>query len=117
MSVRERTRTGILTANYGEAGAINSYGPAYGLPEAISEVNSYWSRGYGNPPPETLVVLGFHRESVDKFFESCELAGHVTNQFGVENEETTYHPDIFVCRQPRYPWPELWKMLRRNASR
>jgi len=115
LPVEEQSRTGILTANYGEAGAINLYGAAYGLPEVISGVNSYWSRGYGNPPSETLIVLGFNRESVDNFFESCELAGHVTNQFGVENEETTYHPDIFVCRQPRYSWPELWKMLRSFA--
>jgi len=115
LPVEEQSRTGILTANYGEAGAINLYGPAFGLPEAISGVNSYWSRGYGNPPPETLIVLGFTRESVDNFFETCQLAGHITNQFGVENEETTYHPDIFVCRQPRYSWPELWKMLRSFA--
>ncbi|HEX6269605.1 MAG TPA: glycosyltransferase family 39 protein [Anaerolineales bacterium] len=115
LPAEEQSRTGILTGNYGEAGAINLYGPAYGLPEAISGVNSYWLRGYGNPPPERLIVLGFNRESVDKFFASCELAGHVTNQYGVENEETTYHPDIFLCKQPRYPWPDLWKMLRSFA--
>ena len=49
----ERARLGILAANYGEAGAIDLYGPAYGLPRAISGINSYWSRGYGDPPPET----------------------------------------------------------------
>jgi hypothetical protein len=37
----ERQRTGILAGNYGEAGAINLYGPAYYLPPAISGVNSY----------------------------------------------------------------------------
>jgi hypothetical protein len=42
---------GILAGNYGEAGAINLYGPAYDLPEAISGINSYWLRGYGDPPP------------------------------------------------------------------
>ena len=115
LPVEERSRTGILTGNYGEAGAINLYGAAYGLPKAISGVNSYWSRGYGNPPPETLIVLGFNRESVYKYFKFCYLAGHVTNQYELENEETTYHPDIFLCRQPRYPWPELWKLLRSFA--
>jgi hypothetical protein len=115
LPVEEQSRTEILTANYGEAGAVNLYEPAYGLPEAISGVNSYWSRGYGNPPPETLIVLGFDREAVDKFFKSCKLVGHVTNQYGVENEETTYHPNIFLCTQPRYPWPDLWKMLRSFA--
>jgi hypothetical protein len=42
---------GILAGNYGEAGAINLYGPAYGLPEAMSGINSYWLCGYGDPPP------------------------------------------------------------------
>ena len=40
----ERSRMGILAANYGEAGAINIYGPAYNLPHAISGMDSY---GYG----------------------------------------------------------------------
>ncbi len=31
---------------YGGAGAINLYGARYGLPEAISEINSFWQRGY-----------------------------------------------------------------------
>lgn len=115
LPVEEQSRTGILAVNYGEAGAVNLYGPAYGLPEAISGVNSYWLRGYGNPPPETLIVLGFSQESAERYFRSCELAGHVTNQFDVENQETIYHPNIFLCRQPRYPWPDLWKMLRSFA--
>jgi hypothetical protein len=34
------------------------YGPAYGLPEAISGINTYWLRGYGDPPPQTVIVLG-----------------------------------------------------------
>jgi 4-amino-4-deoxy-L-arabinose transferase-like glycosyltransferase len=41
LPAEEQAVTGILTGNYGEAGAINLYGPAYGLPEAISGVNSY----------------------------------------------------------------------------
>jgi hypothetical protein len=42
----EPAETGIL----GEAGAIDLYGPGLGLPKAISGVNSYWLRGYGDPP-------------------------------------------------------------------
>ncbi len=66
----ERARTAILTANYGEAGAINLYGPAHGLPPVISGVNSYWRRGYGDPPPQTLIVLGFRPEAAGRFFET-----------------------------------------------
>jgi 4-amino-4-deoxy-L-arabinose transferase-like glycosyltransferase len=112
LPAEERPSSAILAGNYGEAGAINLYGAAYGLPEAISGRNSYWLRGYGDPPPETLIVLGFSRESAEGIFTACDLAGQVTNRYGVENEETRFHPDIFVCRGPRQPWPALWESLK-----
>jgi len=105
----ERAATGILTGNYGEAGAIDLYGPARGLPAAISGIDSYWLRGYGDPPPRTLIVLGLSRRAVERYFESCEVAGHITNRYGLMNEETIDHRDIYVCRRLRKPWPELWK--------
>lgn len=112
LPIDERSRTAVLTGNYGEAGAINLYGPAHGLPRAISGVNSYWLRGYGGSAPETLIVLGYSRESAERFFASCEPVGRVTNRYGVENQETRFHPDIFICRGPRQPWPALWRTLR-----
>src|SRR5690606_3117444 len=60
----ERVRTAIYANNYGEAGAINRYGPALGLPTAISGVNSYWARGYGDVPPRALIVLGANAEDI-----------------------------------------------------
>lgn len=108
----DRARAGILAGNYGEAGAIDLFGAAYGLPNAISGVNSYWLRGYGDPPPQTLIVVGLPREFLTESFESCEFAGHVTNRYGVLNEETREHPDIFVCRGLRKPWPDFWKQFR-----
>jgi hypothetical protein len=112
LPAEERAHAGILAGNYGEAGAIDLYGPAHGLPKAISGVNSYWGRGYGDPPPRTLIVIGISRDFLERNFESCVLAGHVTNRYGVHNEETTRHPDLFVCRQLRQPWPAFWKEFR-----
>jgi hypothetical protein len=111
LPAEERAHVGILAGNYGEAGAIDLYGPAHGLPKAISGINSYWLRGYGDPPPRTLIVVGLSREFVERNFESCVLAGHITNRYGVQNEETTRHPDLFVCRQLRTPWPAFWKQF------
>jgi 4-amino-4-deoxy-L-arabinose transferase-like glycosyltransferase len=108
----ERAHAGILAGNYGEAGAIDLYGPRYGLPGAISGINSYWLRGYGDPPPQTLILVGLSREFAEQTFESCEWAGRVRNRYGVRNAETTDHPDIFVCRRLRRPWPEFWKKFR-----
>jgi hypothetical protein len=113
LSPNERDRVSILAGNYGEAGAINLYGSRYGLPSAISGINSFWERGYGNPPPETLIVLGYSREFLEQHFDTCEVAGHIENNYGVANEETNDHPEIFVCRRLRGSWPEFWKTQRR----
>jgi 4-amino-4-deoxy-L-arabinose transferase-like glycosyltransferase len=107
----ERVETRILTGNYGEAGAINLYGPDYELPEAISGVNTLWLRGYGDPAPTQVIVLGYLQEEAEEFFATCTHIGRVTNRYSVENEETTNHPDIWLCREPRLPWPELWPQL------
>jgi hypothetical protein len=112
LPAEERSHLGVLAGNYGEAGAIDLYGPALGLPEAISGTNSYWLRGYPDPPPRTLIVLGLSRAAAGRLFESCELAGHNGNRFGVRNEESQDHPDIFVCRGLRQSWPEFWKASR-----
>lgn len=108
----ERVRVGIYCANYGEAGAIDLYGPAYGLPSAISGVNSYWARGPGNPPPVSLIVLGGKRDRLEKLFDSVELVGHTPNPWKIENEETRDNPEIFFCRGLRRPWSELWPLVR-----
>ena len=109
----ERQRLAILAGNYGEAGAVNLYGPQFHLPSAISGTNSFWRRGYGDSPPETVIVVGFDREFVDHYFQSSELVAHVSNREGVANEETKRHPDIFLCRGLKVPWPEFWKNFQR----
>ncbi len=111
LPAEDKPRAGILTGNYGEAGAINLYGPAHGLPEAISGVNSLWLRGYGDPAPETVIVLGFPRQNAIRLFKTCEHAGWITNRYGVMNEETNYHADISLCRGVRRPWSEFWAEL------
>jgi len=109
LPAEDRAHLGILAGNYGEAGAINLYGERYGLPRAISGINSFWARGYGDPPPQTLIVIGLSRGFLERNFASCQMAGHTWNRFGVKNEEAEDHPDIFVCRGLRQPWPDFWK--------
>jgi hypothetical protein len=108
----ERARTAIFCGNYGEAGAIDLYGHAFGLPPAISSTNSYWLRGPGSPPPDTLIVLGGSRDRLEKRFASVTLAGHTPNPYHLQNEETRDHADIFICRGLKLPWTELWSQIR-----
>jgi 4-amino-4-deoxy-L-arabinose transferase-like glycosyltransferase len=108
----DQAKLGILAGDEGEAGAINLYGPALGLPRAISGMNSNWMRGYGDPPPETLITLGLKRDVLDGIFASCELAGRAEIPFGIENTAIKGFEDVFVCRRVRLPWPEFWRRFR-----
>lgn len=113
LPAEQREHLGVLVGNYGEQGAIEIFGAAYGLPAPISLTNSAWLRGYPTPPPSTLIVVGWSRTQVDESFTSCRLAGHNGNPYGVENEESQDHEDIFVCGSPRKPWAEFWKESQR----
>ena len=110
LSPAERSHAAVFCGNYGEAGALELYGTG-GLP-LFASVNSFWLRGVPEPPPETVIVLGAERAQLARMFDSVELAGHVTNRFGIRNEEATEHPDVYICRNIHIPWRQLWPRIR-----
>src|SRR6185437_706228 len=73
----QRAGLAILASNYGEAGAVNLYGPAYGLPTVISGVNSFYARGYGHPPPQHEIVLGLPPKFLKEKFGPCPVVAKV----------------------------------------
>ena len=109
----QRVSYGILTGNYGEAGAMEYLGPAYNLPSPIDLTNSFYLRTYPAQPPSTLIVVGWSKRQVDREFTSCRLAGHNGNALGIQNEESRDHPDIYVCGSPKKGWPEFWRTNQR----
>ena len=110
----EKAQAGILAGENDEAAALNLYGGEYHLPKAISGSNIFFLRGYRNPPPETVIVVGFAQETLASLFEQCDAAGTITNLYGVENDLRD-PPDIFVCSNPRLQWNELWNKLKRYS--
>jgi Dolichyl-phosphate-mannose-protein mannosyltransferase len=108
MPADQRANLGILVGNYGEQGAIEMFGPAYHLPLPISLTNSAWLRGYPTPPPTTLIVVGWSQKQVDESFTGCRVAARNGNSYGIKNEESLDHADIYVCGAPRKAWPEFW---------
>jgi hypothetical protein len=109
----EKPLTTIFADNYGEAGAINLYGPAHGLPQAISGMNSFWLRGYGNPAATTVIILGGNQAEAEALFDTCRIAGWVSNPYGVLNEEARQHSAVLLCQRPNQTWPDIWKNLQR----
>jgi 4-amino-4-deoxy-L-arabinose transferase-like glycosyltransferase len=107
----DRGRVAVLTTSYAVAGAVDLYGSQYGLPAAISRINSYGERGYGDPPPETVIAIGFPREFLESRFASCRPAAQIRNPYGVVNR--SYLQVVFVCRGLHDGWPKFWAELPR----
>jgi len=104
----ERSAAGVMVGDEGEAGAVNLYGRAYDLPRAISGMNSNWLRGYGDPPPQTVIAIGFKQEELDRIFASCQVAAQLRTPYGVVNEIYRNRESVYVCRDIRSSWPAFW---------
>lgn len=106
LPVDDRPRTVIVTANYGEAGAIDRYGEAYGLPDVYSGHNALGEYG---PPPEsaTVVIMVTAGDPMSSgAFASCEEAARLDNGVDVDNEEQD--ATVSVCRGRTRPWATAW---------
>jgi hypothetical protein len=99
----------VLTANYGEAGAVDLFAPTLG--PAYSGHNAYGTWG---PPPEdvgTVIVVGYPEERLTPWFGRVELAARVDNGVDLDNEEQG--APIWVADDRLAPWSEIWPELRR----
>ena len=109
----ERHTTVIVTGNYGEAGAIDRYGPALGLPGAFSGHNSFWWWGPPTPSTGTAIIVGFGdgaRAYLMRYFASVRRAATIRNTYGVRNDEEGM--PVWLCRDQRLPWPQIWAQFR-----
>jgi Dolichyl-phosphate-mannose-protein mannosyltransferase len=78
----------VVTASYGEAAAIDLYGPARGLPRgtALSGHNSYarwWPHG---SPPGAVIFLRYSRATVERYCDALGPVAIVSNPWDVPNE-------------------------------
>lgn len=104
----ERATAIVLTSNYGEAGAVDRFGPADGLPAAYSGHNGFW---YWGPPPASAsiaVVVGYTRAQLG-FCRSVRLAASLNNHEQVSDQEQG--ASVWIC-QPDRSWAAIWPSQR-----
>lgn len=106
----EEQRTAVIVSNnYGEAGALELYGPRYGLPRVYATHNSYHSWG---PPPDsvrTFIGVMVSKRDLDRLFESVEQAGVQTCAFCTRPQQRI---PIYVARRPRFLMSKAWMGFR-----
>jgi hypothetical protein len=107
----DRERAVIFASNYGEAGAIDFYGPRYGIPNAIAVTGTYWFFGPGELPGDVIVFHGVSRDDVDDYCGILEDVGTVSHPFAVEEERDLV---IRICREPTQTLQDLWPSMAGN---
>ncbi|HEX6755121.1 MAG TPA: glycosyltransferase family 39 protein [Mycobacteriales bacterium] len=111
LSSADRDRGLILTANYGEAGAIFRYGPERGLPPAYSGHNGFglWAVPTGKAGP--IVLVGYaNQQRRDALFRNCQQRATIDNGLGLDTEEQGV--PVWVCAEPAGSWFEIWPRVR-----
>lgn len=99
-----RARTGIIAGNYGEAGALNLFGPQYALPRAISIHQNHY---YWGPPQGTydaFILLQWDQDDVQRLCTSWEAPVVHYHRFGMAEENRPIH----LCRGPRFDLRDRW---------
>jgi hypothetical protein len=105
----ERAQAVFFAPNYGEAAALDIYGPALGGPPTISAHNSYFLWGPRGASGEVVVTLGRDAAGYDRFYGDVRAAGRTGSAYAMpyENDLT-----IWVLRRPRASIAEIWPSLR-----
>jgi 4-amino-4-deoxy-L-arabinose transferase-like glycosyltransferase len=106
----QRRRTAIVTGNYGEAGAIDRYGPELALPQAYSGANNFWL--WGPPPAGDDAVIGVNLDPalLRREFAQVRLVATFWNGLGVSDDEQGVQ--VFVATGPRSSWAQAWPAFR-----
>ncbi len=103
LSAEDRANTGIWAGNYGEAGAINMFGPPYGLPRAYSRHQNHW---YWGPPPQVyknLIVIQWDLDDVRDNCTSYQAFEHY-QRFGMDEENRPF----YLCRGVKFDIQKIW---------
>lgn len=101
----EQQQACVLAGDYGEAGALNFYGAAYGVPPAISGHNNYFLWGPGVCSGQVIIAVGVTPHKLESLFGSVVEARRLTCAECMPGETDV---PIDICRQPRRPLREAW---------
>jgi hypothetical protein len=106
----ERAHVAVYADTYGDAGALDFFGPQYGLPPAISSQNTYYLWGPGTANGDVMIAIGATRiDLLKKYYRSVTLVRTSTEPYKWIVEGPA---PIYLCRDPVAPLRDIWPNLR-----
>lgn len=104
----EQKRTAIFANNYGQAAAIDFFGPQYGLPKAISGHQNYFLWGPRNYTGEIVIVLGDEESDAREHFDSVTVAATLNNPYAYRYENFP----VLLCRGLKWNLQTEWSRVK-----
>ena len=106
----ERADCAIFAQDYGQAGAIDFFGPRYGLPSALSGHQTYFLWGPRGYSGNCMIVLGDRPERLHQLFDSVQYVGSsADNPYALETGIA-----VHICRGAKFgTLAQLWPSLKK----
>jgi hypothetical protein len=105
----QRAHTAILASNYGEAAALDFFGPQYGLPPALSGHNQFWlwgTRGYSG---DVLIDVNGDCRHDAHLFKTARVVTRFSNRWVRPSENNL---PIALCTGINEPLAAYWPQMR-----
>jgi hypothetical protein len=105
----DQARAVIYCPSYGQAGALERYGPQRGLPRVIASQNSYWTWADEASLPEVLIAVGAREKDLEAAYATHRVAAISRCDYCMSWRNDV---PIFVATGPRLPFREVWDRAR-----
>jgi hypothetical protein len=106
----ERSDCGIFAQDYGQAGAIDWYGPSYNLPPSLSGHQTWFLWGPRGYSGNCLIVLDDTQEKLKSMFAQVEFVGNSPdNPYALKK-----NIPVFICKGRKFngTLAEVWPSLK-----
>jgi hypothetical protein len=106
-----RAKTAIFGQNYGQAGAIDLFGPKYGIPRgsAISGHQSYYLWGPHGYTGGSMIVMDDRPERLGEIFTTFRKVAQVSHPYSMPYQ----HFDVYYCEGMKEPLSKLWPQVKK----
>jgi len=104
---------GILTNNWGQAGALHLFGRKYNLPEPVSLHGWYYFESLRTHEiKDNYISIGLPRDGLQTIFEDVIPLGIYTHPYCMPYEN---NKPIFLCKKPKFDLKQYW-LVDRNIN-
>jgi hypothetical protein len=106
----QRRVAALLTYNYGQASALDFFGPRYGLPPALSGHNNYYLYGTRGLSGDVVIAIGVDRALLASEWREVKRVGTFHDAYVLPDQNDL---PIYVCRGRLHDFAAWWPATKR----